>query len=545
MPALQGVDSFAHRVASAAGGGLYDTVFGTPTFDTGTVYEGGLASMLIDSPGNEGVRNLITGTPTRGFVAFALRFSAFPTGADTRLLTISSLGDLAECFLYINTIGQLYINVGPNFSPNAAALSLDTWYWIEVIFDVSTTTYTATWRINEASQTGVNSGVLASASTIDYAQLLSFSGEGTMTWRCGGWTWGSASSGTDWLGKRKFRTMTANGRGTDNVDANPSQHFFENAGADGAITPTDGSYNRLNDGPLDAGTDYLLVKPRSGPTEPTVTWYVEYNLTDAAAGAPDIVRCVFRGLNSAAGVSALGVKLQEGGSEATVFSGDLGSTSSVYKSASFASKPSGGAWTKNAMDALTFRWGYTADATPNPQIHNMWVDMLVPMSTFLVPAGVVHTRAFGTAVLVRVSQTAVPTADSVDGSWTDQAGATSLFAAIDETTPADADYIRSPVGPSNSGCRVKLGTVTDPGVSGFHEIHWRVGKDFTGGPQINMTVKLYQGGGDSQGAGTLIATFSRNNVAAFATFVETLSGAEADAITNYADLYLEFFANQV
>jgi len=61
-----------------------------------------------------------------------------------------------------------------------------------------------------------------------------------------------------------------------------------------------------------------------------------------------------------------------------------------------------------------------------------------------------------------------------------------------------------------------------------------------------MTVKLYQGGGDSLGAGTLIATFARNNVGqALTTFVESLSGAEADAITNYADLYLEFFANQV
>ena len=144
------------------------------------------------------------------------------------------------------------------------------------------------------------------------------------------------------------------------------------------------------------------------------------------------------------------------------------------------------------------------------------------------------------------SQVAVPTTDSVDGSWTDQAGGTSLFAAIDETVPSDSDYIRSPIGPANSGCRVKLATLADPTSSDDHRIHWRTGKDFVGGPQINMTVKLYQGGGDSLGAGTLIATFARNNVGqALTTFVESLSGAEADAITNYADLYLEFFANQV
>lgn len=163
----------------------------------------------------------------------------------------------------------------------------------------------------------------------------------------------------------------------------------------------------------------------------------------------------------------------------------------------------------------------------------------------ITASAVVHTRAIGTATVDRDQQVAVPSADSVDGAWTDQAGGTSLAVAIDETTPSDSDYIRSEVGPSNSGCRVKLASLTDPTSSVAHEIHWRAGKDFVSGPQINMTVKLYQGGGDSQGAGTLIASFTRNDVQAFATYVETLSGAEADSITNYADLYLEFFANQV
>lgn len=61
-----------------------------------------------------------------------------------------------------------------------------------------------------------------------------------------------------------------------------------------------------------------------------------------------------------------------------------------------------------------------------------------------------------------------------------------------------------------------------------------------------MTVKLYQGGGDVQGAGTLIAQFTRANVSTgFQTFTEALSGPQADAITDYTDLYLEFFASQV
>jgi hypothetical protein len=140
-------------------------------------------------------------------------------------------------------------------------------------------------------------------------------------------------------------------------------------------------------------------------------------------------------------------------------------------------------------------------------------------------------------------QTLLASADSVDGSWTDDTGGTNLSGAIDETTASDTDYIQSELSPSASGCRVKLESGGDPASSSDHEIQWRAGKNATGGQTINMTVKLYQGGGNSLGGGTLIADFDRNAVDALTDYVETLSGGEADAITDYTDLYLEFHAN--
>ena len=146
----------------------------------------------------------------------------------------------------------------------------------------------------------------------------------------------------------------------------------------------------------------------------------------------------------------------------------------------------------------------------------------------------------------RQRQYGFPSADSVDGAWTTHAGGTDLAVQIDELlTPNDADYIRSEISPASSGCRVKLTTLADPSSSIQHEIHWRIGKDFSGGPQVNMSVALRQGGGDTLGGGTEIATFSRNNVDALTTYVEQLNGTQADSITNYADLYLEFYATQV
>jgi hypothetical protein len=160
----------------------------------------------------------------------------------------------------------------------------------------------------------------------------------------------------------------------------------------------------------------------------------------------------------------------------------------------------------------------------------------------LTPA--TETDAAVAITVTQAGQHLAPSADSVDGSWTDQAGGTALAAAIDETSASDSDFIRSEFAPASSACRVKLAAGTDPASSSGHTIHWRTGKTPANGSTINMTVDLYQGGGNVLGAGTLIASFDRNNVGALTTYDEVLSGGEADSITDYTDLYLEFTANQ-
>jgi hypothetical protein len=92
--------------------------------------------------------------------------------------------------------------------------------------------------------------------------------------------------------------------------------------------------------------------------------------------------------------------------------------------------------------------------------------------------------------------------------------------------------------------RFKLATGTDPASSTGHVIRWRVGKSPSDGQAINATIRIYQGGGNSAGAGTLIKTATRNGVTSFTTYEETLTGGEADTITNYADLYGEIVATQ-
>lgn len=140
-----------------------------------------------------------------------------------------------------------------------------------------------------------------------------------------------------------------------------------------------------------------------------------------------------------------------------------------------------------------------------------------------------------------------PSTDTTREAWEEDDGTTTdIFDQIDEVSADDADYIRSALVPTTDAYVTKLTSITDPLQSTGHIVRYRYGKDVTGGAQIDIVVQLRQGYVNEGSPGTLIASQTHTNVAVFpvaGTF--TLSGAEADSITNYTDLYLRFTANQV
>ncbi|HLE64395.1 MAG TPA: hypothetical protein VI750_14685 [Pyrinomonadaceae bacterium] len=140
-----------------------------------------------------------------------------------------------------------------------------------------------------------------------------------------------------------------------------------------------------------------------------------------------------------------------------------------------------------------------------------------------------------------------PSTDTVNESYTDQGGGSaSIFAMIDEVSASDADYIQSAITPTNDVYATKLTSVTDPLVSTGHIVRYRYSKDAAGGAQIDLTVQLRQGYASEVSQGTLIASAAHTNISdTWTAGTFTLSGAEADAITNYADLFLRFVGNQV
>jgi len=141
-----------------------------------------------------------------------------------------------------------------------------------------------------------------------------------------------------------------------------------------------------------------------------------------------------------------------------------------------------------------------------------------------------------------------PSTDTTNQSFVDQAdGSTNIYTAIDEAIASDADYIKSALAPTSDVYVTKLTSLEDPQVSTGHTVRYRYAKDAAGGAQIDLTVELRQGYVNEGTPGTLIATCGTHTDIsdAWTAGSYALSGAEADNITNYADLFLRFVANQV
>ena len=131
------------------------------------------------------------------------------------------------------------------------------------------------------------------------------------------------------------------------------------------------------------------------------------------------------------------------------------------------------------------------------------------------------------------------TPDISVGNWTSVTGG--LWSKIDDAIPNDTESIQSENDPANDIFEVSLTNLTDPAISTGHIVRIRMEKGQSGGGQpgtVNAIVDLYQ-------TTTLIATNTFSAVAnGLATFTFTLTGAEADNITDYNALRIRVDADK-
>ncbi len=146
-----------------------------------------------------------------------------------------------------------------------------------------------------------------------------------------------------------------------------------------------------------------------------------------------------------------------------------------------------------------------------------------------------------------MAQFARPEADTYNGDgWTEDDGdTTNMFQEIDETAADDNDYVRSPATPTSDAVVFRLSDVTDPVSSSGHILRVRYSADQASQEAIDFVIELRLSYVNEGSQGTLINTKTISDVTStsWTTDADTLSGAEADAITDYTALYVRIVCN--
>ena len=139
-------------------------------------------------------------------------------------------------------------------------------------------------------------------------------------------------------------------------------------------------------------------------------------------------------------------------------------------------------------------------------------------------------------------QLAHPISDLVTTGWTEDDGdTTNQFQEIDEnfSSPNDADYIKTATPPGSNEYECGLTSLTDPVSSSGHIMKVRAREPVGGGANISLQLRLLQ-------TSTQIKSSTQNPLgSSFTDYTFTLSGPEADAITDYTALRFEVIATQV
>lgn len=148
----------------------------------------------------------------------------------------------------------------------------------------------------------------------------------------------------------------------------------------------------------------------------------------------------------------------------------------------------------------------------------------------------------GRAVNMYLIGASPPAFDIVDGGWTTDSGGTDLYAAIDEVTADDNDFIQSPTLDLGESATAEVGIqdMADPQANFGHRVRARFRKaNVSGSRPIDFTIRLKEGA-------TVVAEWTYPAVSTdWVAVDEELTTAEADSITDYGDLSFEFVAEGV
>ena len=332
-------------------------------------------------------------SPTGAVLGFAVGFTggSFPSSTmDIMTCRVSGLSDVV--FRYNTSDKTLRIHNGAAAEAVGPVVSLDTRYWIDISIDVSTNPHSVLWKVNGVTQSSV--AVAEAASSLTVYRIGSQSSV-TVNMLFGDIKI-SQTLGDYPIGDGKVQVYFANRDGTHVYNLGTDFKYNNTTNVPTPSSSLQDAYTYVRD-TLDNINDFMAC-PGASNTE-----YLEFGLEPPANNelAPQGVEIVSGHHSSAGGGNKMTLRINDGGSLADVWTDiDISSTTLITLAKHFATKPSGGAWTLAAAQALLARFN-SSYGTPSegnvPFLDSLAMEVALPPSP---PGAFTGETAAGEAPIV-------------------------------------------------------------------------------------------------------------------------------------------------
>lgn len=358
-------------VASAANSPAephWNNFINSPTVST-TTFRSGVAAARINPSATTQYFGL---TIARTVVSCRvyLRVATFPATTQSIMAFVNANG---TAFMRLGSAGQLFVDMGAAADVALdSPISLNTWYRLDILADASTGTATMKARLNggteatgsiaqvSANFTSARMGAQAATSfDLFYDDLI------------------LGDSAADYpIGAGTVERLKPDADGTHSFTA--GDFGYDTAGGDVATSATD-VWSFLDEDVMTGTTDLIRQKVIRS------TGYVEVQFPDpVSTETPQIVGTVLSMHSASTGANTIGWKWNDGGTIAAINDAagdgltDISNTAIAHIYRATATKPSGGAWTLGALQALRVRGGYSTDVTDIPYWDGVMLEVAFP-----------------------------------------------------------------------------------------------------------------------------------------------------------------------
>lgn len=384
MATITWATGFEHKIAVASGGTvvaldkrLWSAISGTPTIETSIVHHGNAALRCAGTAAACWVRRSFTAGKRRKIYSYYVRFVTLPSAAACRTIQLA-YATAGATHVGVTTGGVWYAIAAGGTQQNGPAASTGVWYRVDVDINASANPHTVDWKIDGVAQTQAVSGSVAAEdfSTVQFGSSAAATTDVIIDCAV------ESETAADFpLGEYKIlgykpnadTDITQVGAGAF-VDAAAAAISGANPAWDNLLSPEDATAaTRVEQTAIDAA-GYIKVgfEDSSESTDPAAVTAIAVMRADSTTATNGQV------------------KVDDGGT-LDAFTGlfDPSEATNVNVIQTYATKPSGGAWTDTAFDALQMRFGFSTDANPDT-----WFSGLMFEAVFAVAAAAADADPF-------------------------------------------------------------------------------------------------------------------------------------------------------